>query len=50
MINGQLYNLHHTAKATGCVSRKVNELIKPYSGKFGIGYKVHRPARLVACR
>lgn len=43
-INGQLYNYHHTASAKGYASRKVNELIKPYSGKFGRGYKVCKPA------
>lgn len=44
MINGQLYNLHHTATAAGYISRKVPEKLEEYKGRFGIGYKVHRPA------
>lgn len=39
------YKLHHTARAQGYVSRKDNTVvITPYSGKFGDGYKVKKPA------
>lgn len=43
IINGQLYNLHHTATAKGYMSRKVPEKLEEYKGRYGIGYKVHRP-------
>ena len=43
IINGQRYELHHTASAKGYFSRKVAEELEEYAGKFGKGYKVHRP-------
>ena len=43
IINGQRYELHHTAAAKGYMSRKVTEELEEYMGKFGKGYKVHRP-------
>ena len=43
IINGQLYNYHHTATAKGYMSRKVLEKLEEYKGRYGIGYKVHRP-------
>lgn len=43
IINGQRYELHHTAAAKGYISRKVTEELEEYTGKYGTGYKVHRP-------
>ena len=43
IINGRRYELHHTATARGYVSRKVDEVVKEYSGRFGTGYTVHYP-------
>lgn len=43
IINGQRYELHHTATARGYISRKVDEVVKEYSGRFGTGYAVHYP-------
>lgn len=42
-INGQRYELHHTATAKGYISRKVVEELEEYTGKYGKGYRVHRP-------
>ena len=43
IINGQRYELDHTAAAQGYMSRKKTEELEEYMGKFGKGYKVHRP-------
>lgn len=43
VINNENCYYHHTAAAKGYVSRKVDEQIKPYSGKFGRGHKVCKP-------
>jgi hypothetical protein len=38
------YTLHHTACHAGYQCRKEGfENIEPYEGKFGKGYKVHKP-------
>ena len=42
-INGQRYELHHIATASGYISRKVDEVVEEYSGRFGTGYAVHYP-------
>lgn len=42
-INGQRYELHHTATAKGYVSRKAVEELEVYNGRYGVGYKAHRP-------
>lgn len=42
-INGNKCYYHHTAAAKGYISRKVEEKIVEYSGKFGKGYKVCKP-------
>lgn len=34
---------HHTASAQGYVSRRGDPIITLYVGRFGRGYKVHRP-------
>ena len=43
IINGKRYELHHTATVNGYMSRKVTEKLEEYNGRFGTGYKVHRP-------
>ena len=43
IINGDKCQYHHTAAAKGYISRKVEEKIVDYSGKFGTGYKVCKP-------
>ena len=37
------YIEHHTALMRGYVSRKKDYVIKPYVGRFGIGFKVLKP-------
>ena len=34
----------HTARAYGYISRKTEGYAERYDGKFGKGYKVHKPA------
>lgn len=34
---------HHTGTRRGYISRKTDGIVKPYTGKFGIGYVVIRP-------
>lgn len=43
IINGQRYELHHIATAKGYISRKVDEVLEEYAGRFGTGYAVHYP-------
>ena len=38
LINDPTYKLHHIASKREYVSRKVDAYIRPYKGKFGIGY------------
>lgn len=42
-INGQWYELHHIATARGYISRKVNEVLEEYTGRFGVGYIARYP-------
>ena len=37
------YREHHKATMRGYVSRKKDYVVKPYLGRFGIGFKVLRP-------
>lgn len=37
------YVEHHTSVMRGYISRKVDYIIKPYIGRFGIGFKVLQP-------
>ena len=37
------YREHHKASMRGYVSRKKDYVIKPYVGRFGIGFKVLHP-------
>ena len=37
------FEYHHTATERGYVSRKKDYVIKPYIGRFGIGFKVLQP-------
>lgn len=39
------YKLLHTAKSSGYISRLVTAYITEYSGRFGVGYVIHRPRR-----
>lgn len=41
--NNPDYIHHHTASRRGYVSRKYEGIVKPYSGKFGVGYVVMLP-------
>ena len=34
---------HHTALQRGYCSRKSNGFVEPYAGRFGVGFKVHKP-------
>ena len=34
---------HHTALQRGYCSRKSDGFVEPYAGRFGVGFKVHRP-------
>ena len=43
IINNKNCSYHHTAAAKGYISRKLDEVIKPYNGRFGRGYKVCKP-------
>lgn len=43
IINNEKCYHHHTAAARGYISRKIDELVKEYNGKFGRGYKVMKP-------
>ena len=43
IINGKRYELHHTAAAVGYISRTLTEKLEEYNGRYGKGYKVHRP-------
>lgn len=43
-IDTKLYH-HHSAWSRGYVSRKNSGWVEEYKGKFGAGYKVHRPTR-----
>lgn len=36
---------HHSAWSRGYVSRKNSGWCEEYKGRFGAGYKVHRPTR-----
>lgn len=38
------YRESHTSRCAGYVSRKIEGVIAPYSGKFGKGYKLLSPA------
>lgn len=37
------YRYHHCAKSYGYLSRRVDAAVEEYAGRFGRGYKVHRP-------
>ena len=39
------YKLLHTAKASGYISRLVAAYISEYSGRYGMGFVIHRPRR-----
>ena len=43
IINNENCYLHHTASAKGYISRKIDEVVSEYNGKFGRGYKVEKP-------
>lgn len=34
---------HHTGSARGYISRKIDGIIRPYSGRFGTGYVILAP-------
>lgn len=42
--DNKLYH-HHSAWSRGYVSRKNSGWCEEYKGRFGAGYKVHRPTR-----
>ena len=52
-MNNNGYVMHHKALMRGYVSRKKDYVIKPYVGRFGIGFKVLQPrfdtSRYVHC-
>ena len=39
----QLCYFHHEATRPGYLSRKIEYLVKPYEGRFGVGYTVLKP-------
>ncbi len=41
--DGKIYE-HHTSWARGYLSRKTDGYIEAYSGKFGKGFKAHKPS------
>lgn len=48
IINGIVYDLHHTSTGGGYVSRRATEAdciaaAQPYNGRFGSGYLVKLP-------
>lgn len=43
IVDDVVYTFHHTSTMGGYVSRKTRGSILPYSGKFGVGYKVLTP-------